>query len=616
MALSVLQICALGALVPPQRPTIAVAAPRPVIAPLAPPPTAPPPAASAAPPVQNSATEDWREFRARLANRVAEEDAPSTPTAGGGGGGATGASGDGAWWVHELAVPERGCVLLAQPHALFPEQPLMHRAAVLVLEHDDVNGTVGLLLERDSARRIGDLLKRRDDRRLRPFADEPLRIGGDVLTGERVRLLTRRCDVPGRAQVVDGLYECSVGAASRLVAIGAAKPEEFELYAAVCQWSPRQLADELAAAIWLPVAASEAALRGRPGAPRRPHALYFELTEGAGGEYARQARLARTAEEVTVWLADRTGDALDAWQRLARRGGGEAEGRVVTPEEVAMEVHGALHTLDNVTDVSQSLDSLAEQVSYIWFTKELDALSLSEAPPKDPSALLAARRRKPPRAPKGADLFGLGGGVAGGAPTLRVAAPDDVSYSKQNALLAINLLLFDAAGFSAAPEGAKQSSRAYDYVSLPTVVRRGHGGAALLTLCTLYSALARRVGLSLQIVRLTDQKEGPRFLLRLPGTQDQREMYVDVAAEGRLRSTHDLTAFLPTELAKAPSRELKRYVAPLSADELGLELLIEMEGACAATGATAEAAFWRVQQEVLHAQQEEARREREKGDEE
>ena len=75
----------------------------------------------------------------------------------------------------------------------------MHRAAVLVLEHDDVNGTVGLLLERDSARRVGDLLKRRDDRRLRPFADEPLRIGGDVLTGERVRLLTRRCDVPGRA---------------------------------------------------------------------------------------------------------------------------------------------------------------------------------------------------------------------------------------------------------------------------------------------------------------------------------------------------------------------------------------------------------------------------------
>ena len=215
-----------------------MAAPRPVIAPLAPPPTAPPPAASAAPLVQNSATEDWREFRARLANRVAEEDAPSTPTAGGGGGGATGASGDGAWWVHELAVPERGCVLLAQPHALFPEQPLMHRAAVLVLEHDDVNGTVGLLLERDSARRVGDLLKRRDDRRLRPFADEPLRIGGDVLTGERVRLLTRRCDVPGRAQVVDGLYECSVGAASRLVAIGAAKPEEFELYAAVCQWSP------------------------------------------------------------------------------------------------------------------------------------------------------------------------------------------------------------------------------------------------------------------------------------------------------------------------------------------------------------------------------------------
>ena len=115
-------------------------------------------------------------------------------------------------------------------------------------------------------------------------------------------------------------------------------------------------------------------------------------------------------------------------------------------------------------------------------------------------------------------------------------------------------------------------------------------------------------------MRLTDQKEGcPGFLLRLPGSGPARDVRRRGGGGAAALDAFELTAFLPTELAKAPSRELKRYVAPLSADEFGLELLIEMEGACAATGATAEAAFWRVQQEVLHAQQEEARRERVNG---
>ena len=36
------------------------------------------------------------------------------------------------WWAHELAMPESGCVLLAQPGAIFPDQPLLHRAAARI----------------------------------------------------------------------------------------------------------------------------------------------------------------------------------------------------------------------------------------------------------------------------------------------------------------------------------------------------------------------------------------------------------------------------------------------------------------------------------------------------
>ena len=205
------------------------------------------------------------------------------------------------WWVHELAVPERGCVLLAQPHAIFPEQPLLRRAVVLVLEHSETEGTVGLLMQRPANRTIADLLARRDDLLLRPFRTRPLYIGGDVLPARRgLRVLTRRCDVPAANQVLFGMWECTPAAAARMVSIGAADASEFDFYAAACQWSPDKLREELDAAVWLPAAASAPALCERTGASAldasaldanatgaqalNPEDLYFSLIEGVGGK--------------------------------------------------------------------------------------------------------------------------------------------------------------------------------------------------------------------------------------------------------------------------------------------------------------------------------------------
>ena len=84
-----------------------------------------------------------------------------------------------------------------------------------------------------------------------------------------------------------------------------------------------------------------------------------------------------------------------------------------------MEVHGALHTLDNVTDVSQSLDSLAEQASYIWFTREIDAQMQPgrvELPPKDPASVRSTLRHGDATERRGVkSRAGSGGGSHAGS---------------------------------------------------------------------------------------------------------------------------------------------------------------------------------------------------------
>eukprot|EP00966_Prymnesium_polylepis_P089516 2072298-Prymnesium_polylepis.1 len=110
---------------------------------------------------------DWRRFRAQM---IRESRGPSED----------GDDGDGdgdqpEWWVHELVAPEPGCVLLAQPHALFPDQPHLHRGVVLVVQHDATHGTIGLLLSCAANRTVGDLLSRRKQLadQLAPFVRRP-----------------------------------------------------------------------------------------------------------------------------------------------------------------------------------------------------------------------------------------------------------------------------------------------------------------------------------------------------------------------------------------------------------------------------------------------------------
>ena len=700
---------------------------------------------------------DWRSFRQQLIEaEQQQENEPSIPPTPAAPPPSPPASppqayyGDDDWWTHELANVERGCVLLAQPGTIFPEQPLMHRAAVLVLEHSADYGTIGVLLERPTNKTLQSLLARRRDPALMPFAERPLMIGGDVLQPRRgIRVLTRRCDVPGGEEVVYGLYECTPDAAARMVTIGAAEPSDFDFYAAACQWTPEKLKKEVQSAAWVPVAASAAALMTRPAErrmqqqlekrqlkkqrseeaqkedplnpspleppPPPPPAvsadrdLYFSLMEGIGGEYARQARATRSDAEVDDWLQRCATRAADMWRILAeqvalspptgfasagvkatsypgykKRTDADGPRRTTrvseTPrsssfdpegplsvESAALSVHRALHSRDNLTDVWDGMDSLAEQASYIWFTKEIDAqmaMGASSLPVKEEdeekqkggsnqrqnqngNMKLSNSVKRAGRSSKnvgsmetdaasgltmrdllggsslpigrssssatGGRAGGRGGGGGGGSSRLGSGAMQPTtsptpSFSQENGLLALNLLLFEVCRFAPRERGDATS----EHTSFPYIVRRAGGPASLLTLCVLYAALARRIGIALQLVTLELppmlRGRGPDYLLRLPGSNEQAELYVDVLAEGRLRGPWDLAAFANEALGldkkgkdvvKAQMREFVREVTPAS---FCLRLVEETADACEAAENLAEADFWQMQLDVLDQQ--------------
>ncbi len=240
-----------------------------------------------------------------------------------------------------------------------------------------------------------------------------------------------------------------------------------------------------------------------------------------------------------------------------------------------------------------ALDALAEQAEYIWFTRELDAQE-SEGAPRAPRGSASPKpKAKPPTA------AGNSGGL-------------ESRYSKQNGLLALNLLIFEVLHYAPRESGDATA----EHASLAYVVRKGGGPAALFTLCVLYKAVARRIGVDVQLVRLALptglRGRGPSYLLRLPAEGEAMpELYVDVLAEGRLRSAHDLKAFADSALGLLPDTVLAGLAVELSAEEGCEQLLAELEAACRGADNLAEAAFWKLQLEVLQGQIALARQERE-----
>jgi len=148
-----------------------------------------------------------------------------------------------------------------------------------------------------------------------------------------------------------------------------------------------------------------------------------------------------------------------------------------------------------------------------------------------------------------------------------------------------------------------------EQASLVHLVRRQGGPASLFPLCVLYAALSRRLGIPLQLVTLelppVLRGRGPDYLLRLPASGEQAELYVDLLAGGRLRAAWDLAAFTNSAfgLDKADKdvlrTQMRDFVHEVSPTDFVVALLDELANACEAADRRAEAAFWQIQLDVL-----------------
>jgi hypothetical protein len=155
--------------------------------------------------------DDWRAFRAKLvsienAGKLEASLPPSATQSE-----ATNSGAERREWVHEIASPEPGCLLLANPSKFMGAQNYFARAVVLLVAHDDPQlstdtavprhategeGSIGFLLNRQTPFTIGDIAPS-----MEIFARCPLYIGGPV--GDGLQFIHGVPNVHGSREIME-----------------------------------------------------------------------------------------------------------------------------------------------------------------------------------------------------------------------------------------------------------------------------------------------------------------------------------------------------------------------------------------------------------------------------
>mmetsp|Transcript_18247 Transcript_18247/g.24043 ORF Transcript_18247/g.24043 Transcript_18247/m.24043 type:complete len:284 (-) Transcript_18247:369-1220(-) len=194
--------------------------------------------------------QDWRELRAKLISQgfsYGEEFGDTHSDAKG-------------RWAHRLANVEVGSIILDSGGETFSEaQQYFQHSVILIIRHDE-QGTVGLILNRPTGYRMGDMVADANLRSLPGFEKSELYMGGDVggrrLDGMDCINLMHQKQYVGVSKVVNGLYLGGLNEALNDIKAGRAQPEEFRFFTKYCGWARGQLDSEIDAGFWF-VAASD-----------------------------------------------------------------------------------------------------------------------------------------------------------------------------------------------------------------------------------------------------------------------------------------------------------------------------------------------------------------------
>ena len=222
--------------------------------------------------------EDWRTFRAKMAGSINKErtqiiskanlevlleQAPEL-------------SGQ-QLWAHELPGPEKGCLVVAQPH--FFEGNWMEQAVIFILEHSE-EGSLGLVLNRPSPFKLAQLMKGENR-----FSKNMLYVGGH--DQEHTMVIHPYNTVKRCVEVIPGVF---MGGEVDLEGTEADEfnPDRFKFFAGYTRWAPGALERQCRNRKWWPIAAA-APLILRP-ILELPKPFWREVLELCGGELAKIAQ--------------------------------------------------------------------------------------------------------------------------------------------------------------------------------------------------------------------------------------------------------------------------------------------------------------------------------------
>lgn len=257
---------------------------------------------------------DWRAFRAKL---VASSSGSASPDAG--------PLTDDTPWAHHIPSPEQGCLLLASPLFFLESQTYFDKSVILLHSHGP-RGSAGIIINRPTQHRIGDLKGTTLPREYNPCT---LYMGGDV-DRNAVSLLHGLPNVPHSVQIVPGVYMGGLEGVRAALAAGQTTSDQVKMIVSQAGWGPGQLEDEVARGVWFPAAASSHVML-QPMAMGSGQELWHAILQLMGGEFAQLS--AAVKEEFRADVMGLGGMMMDV-----KKGGdggsesGEQGGRKAGPE--------------------------------------------------------------------------------------------------------------------------------------------------------------------------------------------------------------------------------------------------------------------------------------------
>lgn len=196
-------------------------------------------------------------------------------------------------WAHPLSHIEAGCVLVANEKL----GGVFHQTVVLIVDHNDVTGSVGIVINRPMAgnlNKVASETRSNVDLSLKlAFNASPVTYGGPVGQQE-YSILHGYGEVEGSKKVAPGIF---VGGSEKLMTeIRRRNMDSSEVLFVKghAAWVPNQLAREVSKGVWYPASVSSDFILRYAGAPITESDnkvdLWADILTCLGGKYAEIAK--------------------------------------------------------------------------------------------------------------------------------------------------------------------------------------------------------------------------------------------------------------------------------------------------------------------------------------